>query len=94
MLSIEYYKMIQMIEDLFDNNTYIKKNNKNSNYIEINITKIDNKDYKYIVKIYSTNNDIEITIPINNSNYNFKTILYDINSVYNYLYLHTNIFTQ
>ena len=87
MLSIEYFSVIKMIEELFDKKKYsVEKSIENSNII-VNFIRKNNVEFNYKIKIYS-NNNIEITIPIKNSNYKYKTNVYDINSVYNYLYFH------
>lgn len=86
MLNIDYFNKISEIDILFCNNIY-KKNKTIDSRIELLYNKIDNIVHEYKIIIYRDNN-IDVTIPINNSNYKYQTKLYNIDDVYNYLELH------
>lgn len=89
MLSIDYFNIIREIETLFCCNTYTKYKNINTidRSIQLIYKKKDNIDYEYNIVIYK-DIDIAITIPIDNSNYKYKTNIDNIENVYNYLLYH------
>ena len=92
MLSIDYFNLLSKIDNLFCKTTYIKSSNiKSSNIKSSNIKllykKIDNINEEYIITIYSDDN-IEVTTPIKNSNFKYKTRLDNIQKIYNYLLFH------
>lgn len=89
MLSIDYFNIIREIDTLFCYNTYTKykKINTTDATIELVYKKKDNIDYEYNIIIYK-DRDIDITIPIDKSNYKYKTKIDNIENVYNYLLYH------
>ena len=90
MLNIEYLNVLKEIDSLFNNRLYYKNKeiNESENIIKMLFKKQDNCEDLYSV-IIKPNNFIEVTVPIKNSNYKYKTKMYGIEDVYNYLYLHT-----
>tara|TARA_B100001094_G_C18098803_1_gene754539 strand:+ start:327 stop:599 length:273 start_codon:yes stop_codon:yes gene_type:complete len=89
MLNIEYFNAIKEIKSLFSSNTYTEETQITDNEkIKIVLKKKDNIEDKYIIEI-DESNIIKVEIPIKNSNYKYRTILNDLWSVYNYLYIHT-----
>ena len=89
MLSIDYFNILKEIETLFCCNTYTKykKIDTIDRSIKLVYKKKDNIDYEYNIIIYNDIN-ISITIPIDNSNYKYKTKIDNIENVYNYLLYH------
>lgn len=99
MLNIYFFNKISKIEELFKENIFnknIKIEGENSQYkssssssVKIDFFKKDNTEYKYSLEIYS-HDYIEVTIPLNSSNYKYKTILYDIDTTLEYLNFHVS----
>ena len=91
MLNIDYFSILKEIDSLFNDKLYRKeKSIKKEGIIKMLFIKIDNIEDRYKIKIH--NHDyIEVTIPIKNSNYKYTTNIYNIENVYNYLYLHTKV---
>lgn len=97
MLNIYFFDKISKIEQLFKENIFNKNIkiegensiDKSSSSVKIDIFKKDNTEYKYSLEIYS-HDYIEVTIPLNSSNYKYKTILYDIDTTLEYLNFHVS----
>ncbi len=91
MLNIDYFSILKEIDSLFNSKLYRKeKSIEKEGIIKMLFIKIDNIEDRYRVKIHN-NSYIEVTIPIKNSNYKYTTNIYNIENVYNYLYLHTKV---
>tara|TARA_B100000902_G_scaffold381983_1_gene419125 strand:- start:740 stop:1060 length:321 start_codon:yes stop_codon:yes gene_type:complete len=100
MLNIEFFNKLEEINKLFSNlhynksicnlnigNLNIGNLNKNLENIYLIFKNKNNVEEKYLVIIHN-DIDIDVTIPIKNSNYKYSTKLKNIYDVYNYLYLH------
>lgn len=100
---MEIYTILNKVNQLFHNNKNKNKNyitkisinqdqnhNQNQYTINQNITYInrDNKTEQYIINICDLNN-ILVTVPIKNTNYNYKTNV-TIENLFNYLSVHTS----
>lgn len=90
MLNIDYFSILKEIDSLFNDKLYRKeKSIEKESAITMSFIKHDNIEDRYKIKIH--NHDyIEVTIPIKDSNYKYTTYMYNIENVYNYLYLHTH----
>lgn len=91
MLNIDYFSILKEIDSLFNSKLYRKeKSIEKEGTITMSFINRDNIEDTYRIKIH--NHDyIEVTIPIKNSNYKYTTNMYNIENVYNYLYLHTKV---
>lgn len=88
MLLNEKYILNNINNYIINNNYIIKKNNQSYNNKKFYfINKIDNSS---VIKIIIEKNNIYITIPIQNSNFEYNTIFNDINTAYNFIKLHIN----
>ena len=96
MLTIDYFKKIMEISKIFSNieyNRFINILNENKDNIHLIFKKKINKEFKYEIFIHN-DYEIDVKIPIKNSNYKYSTKFNDINSVYNYLCLHINSYDK
>lgn len=86
-----YYEYLYNINKLFTKNNYISKIS--SKYDTESISQIliyykkENITNKYIL-IINNKYDIEVTIPLKNCNYTYRTNLYSIEDCYEYIKLH------
>lgn len=88
MLLNEKYILNNINNYIINNNYIIKKKYKSYNNKKFYfINKIDNSS---VIKIIIEKNNIYITIPIQNSNFEYNTIFNDINTAYNFIKLHIN----
>ena len=90
MLNIDFFNVLNDIDNLFSNLTYKKREIIESpTLIKLSFINRQDYDYKYIVEIYN-NDNVKVTIPINNTNYLYTTYFDNITCVLYYLSLHTN----
>ena len=91
MLNIDFFNVLNDIDNLFSNLTYKKREIIESpTLIKLSFINRQDYDYKYIVEIYN-NDNVKVTIPINNTNYLYTTYFDNITCVLYYLSLHINI---
>lgn len=86
MLSIDYFNILRKIETLFCSDKYIKYNSIDR-IIELIYRKKDNIEYYYSIFI-NGDRDIDVIIPITNSNYKYRTKIQNLENVYYYLLYH------
>ena len=88
MLTIDFINKLESINKLFNSLDFSKKL-KSKNILALNFIKRDNIEDKYLIVIYDDFN-IDVTIPIKNSNYKYTTNFDSIENVYHYLNFHVN----
>ena len=88
MLTIDFINKLESINKLF-NNLDFSKALKSENVLSLIFIKRDNIEDKYLIVIYDDLN-IDVTIPIKNSNYKYTTNFDSIENVYHYLNFHVN----
>lgn len=88
MLTIDFINKLESINKLF-NSLDFSKALKSENILALNFIKRDNIEDKYLIVIYDDFN-IDVTIPIKNSNYKYTTNFDSIENVYHYLNFHVN----
>ena len=88
---MDTFSILNKIHELFKEKKFIAKigSKNNVNDISQHITYINpyNNTEKYIINILNLNNII-VTVPLKNTNFNYKTNL-NINRLYNFLYIHS-----
>ena len=90
MLNIDFFNVLNQIDDLFSNLEYKKRETIESpNLIKMIFINREDHDCKYTVEIYN-NNNVKVTIPITNTNYLYTTYFNNIVNVIDYLSLHLN----
>ena len=85
MLNIDFFNVINQIDDLFSNLEY-KKREETQNSLKMIFLNREDHDCKYTVEIYN-NNSVKVTIPIN-TEYLYTTYFDNILNVTDYLSLH------
>ena len=89
MLNVDFFKKVEEIESLFNQIEYnYNKKQENRENISLIFKKRDNIEAVYLVVI-NNDMDIDVTIPIKNSNYKYNTKFSNIDNVYSYLHLHS-----
>lgn len=88
MLTIDFINKLESINKLF-NSLDFSKALKSENVLSLIFIKRDNIEDKYLIVIYDDLN-IDVTIPIKNSNYKYTTNFDSIENVYHYLNFHVN----
>ena len=90
MLNIDFFNVLNQIDDLFSNLEYKKRETIEApNLIKMIFINREDHDCKYTVEIYN-NDNVKVTIPITNTNYLYTTYFNNIVSVIDYLSLHVD----